>query len=383
MRTDRILQLMNARRREMLEALEALVKCESPSSDKAAVDRCLDRIARRAEALGACIRRHRVAEFGDHLQADFQFPAAGRRAGRLLVLGHADTVWNLGTLNRMPFRVKRGRVYGPGVFDMKSGIVSALFAIQALRDLHVPLRKQITLLAVSDEEVGSASSRPITERLARGCDAVLVPEPPAGPQGALKTARKGVGDYRLEVHGRAAHAGIDFAGGASATAELARQLVRIARFTRLSRGITVNIGVIGGGTRANVVAEQAWADVDVRIARLADSAYIQKQFATLRPFDTRTRLEITGGLNRPPMERTAAIGGLFQRARQLAQPLGLDLRESMSGGGSDGNFTAALGIPTLDGLGVTGEGAHATNENIVLAEFPKRAALLAHLLAAL
>ena len=380
MRTDAILQFMRKRRRDMLATLRDLVEHESPSSDKAAVDCCLDVVARRAEALGGRTRRHRAAEFGAPLEAEFSFQEGGRGAGRLLVLGHADTVWELGTLRRMPFRVKDGKLYGPGVFDMKSGLTCVLYAIRAIRELKLPVRKQITLLVVSDEEVGSNCSRPITERLARGCDAVLVPEPPSGPQGALKTARKGVGEYRVTVHGRAAHAGLDFASGASATAELARQLVRIARFTRLRKGITVNIGVIGGGTRSNVVAEQAWAEIDVRIPRLSHQQYIEKQFSGLRPVDTRTRLEITGGLNRPPMERSTAIAGLFRKARELARPLGVDLRESMVGGGSDGNFTAALGIPTLDGLGVTGHGAHAADEHIVLEQLPVRAALLAHLL---
>jgi glutamate carboxypeptidase len=231
--------------------------------------------------------------------------------------------------------------------------------------------------------VGSRSSRPVTEKLARGSDAVLVVEPASGLRGALKTARKGVGEYRLVVHGRAAHAGVDFSKGASATVELARQLLRIARFTRLRRGITVNVGVIGGGTRSNVVAERAWAHIDVRLVRLADEQYLKKQFASLRPFDHNTRLEVSGGLNRPPMERSRAGAALFRRARELARPLGLNLEESMTGGGSDGNFTAALGVPTLDGLGAVGEGAHASHESILLEEFPKRAALLAHLLASL
>ncbi len=368
----------------MLATLRQMVERESPSSDKAAVDRCLALVAGEAERLGARLARHRSAEFGDHLQADFDFPDGGRRpAGRLLVLGHADTVWDLGTLRRMPFRVKDGHAYGPGVLDMKSGVTGALFAIAALRELRAPVRKRVTLLLTTDEEVGSHSSRPITEKLARGCEAVLVVEPASGLRGALKTARKGVGEYRLVAHGRAAHAGVDPTGGVSATAELARQLVRIVRFSRPRRGITVNVGVIGGGTRSNVIAERAWAHIDVRVVRLADEQYLKRQFASLRPFDKNTRLELSGGLNRPPMERTPAIAALFRRARELARPLGMELEESMTGGGSDGNFTAALGVPTLDGLGGVGQGAHALHENIVLEEFPKRAALLAHLLATL
>lgn len=375
---------MEERREQMLDTLRHLVELESPSTDKAATDRAGQFVAGQAERMGARVTRHRSADFGDHLQADFEFPDGGRRpSGRLLVLGHLDTVWALGTLTKMPFRVKNGRAYGPGVFDMKGGVAAAFFAVAALRELRVPVRKRVTLYFVTDEEVGSVSSRPVTEKLARGCDAVLVAEPSAGAHGALKTARKGVAAYRLEVHGRAAHAGLDFTSGVSATVELARQVTRIAHFTRLKRGITVNIGVIGGGTRDNVVPERAWADIDARIVRLADQAYIEKQFASLRPFDRRTRLDLTGGLNRPPLERTAAVAALFRHARKLAGPLGIDLRETAVGGGSDGNFTAALGIPTLDGLGAVGDGAHAAHEHIVVEQLPRRAALLAHLLATL
>ena len=384
MPTDPILQFIRKHRREMLGTLRQMVECESPSLNKAAVDRSTAFVAGQLEPLGARLTRHSSADFGDHLQADFDFPDGGRRpARRLLVLGHTDTVWELGTLRRMPFRVRGGRAYGPGILDMKSGITGALFALAALRHLRVPMRKRVTLLLTSDEEVGSRSSRPIIEKLARRCDAALVVEPGSGPRGALKTARKGVGEYRLVVHGRATHAGLNLAGGASATVEMARQLVRVARFSRPRRGITVNVGVIGGGTRSNVVAERAWARIDVRIARLADQRYLEKQFSSLRPFNTKTRLEVEGGLNRPPMERTAAIAQLFRRARQLARPLGMELEESSVGGGSDGNFTAALGVPTLDGLGGVGQGAHALDENIVVEELPRRAALLAHLLAAL
>ncbi len=379
----------------MLETLRRMVELESPSSDKAAVNRCLDFVAGEAERLGGRLTRHRNAEFGDHLQADFDFPAAGRRpaaagafappaaAGRLLVLGHADTVWDVGMLARMPFRVENGRAFGPGILDMKGGVTGALYAIAALRALDVPVRKRVTMLLTADEEVGSHSSRTTVERLARSSDAVLVVEPGTGLRGALKTARKGVGEYRLVVEGRSAHAGVDFGHGVSATNELARQVLKIAGFTRLRRGITVNVGVIGGGTRSNVVAERAWAHIDVRVVRLADEKYLKKQFGSLRSFDKNTKLEIIGGLNRPPMERTAEIAALFRRARELGRVLGLELEESSTGGGSDGNFTAALGVPTLDGLGAVGQGAHALDESILLDELPRRSALLAHLLAAL
>ena len=384
MPTDPILQFMNERRGEMLALLRRLVEQESPTSNKAAVDACLDLIGGEVERLGGRVKRHRARQFGDHLEAGFDFGAGrGRGRGRLLVLGHADTVWELGTLARMPFRVKDGRAYGPGTLDMKAGITAAVFALRALHELGLRPRNRVALLLNSDEEVGSPSSRAITERLARGAKAVLVVEPGAGPRGALKTARKGVGQYRVEVHGQAAHAGVDFTKGASAIVEMGRQIARIAGFTRLKRGITVNPGVIGGGTRSNVIAGHAWAEVDVRIARLADAGYIERRFWSLRPFGRRTRVEVAGGLNRPPMERTPAIAALFRGARDIGKSLGLELEESSTGGGSDGNFTAALGVPTLDGLGGVGEGAHAAHEHILLEPFPARAALLAHLLLSL
>ncbi len=375
---DPILEFLREQRREMLETLGRMVELESPSTDKRAVDRAVDYVAEEAETLGARLTRHRSGDYGDHLQADFAPRNSGR--GRLLLLGHLDTVWSLGTLSRMPFRIARGRAWGPGVLDMKSGVTGALFALRAVRELKLELPGKVTLLLNSDEEVGSASSRPITERLAKSSDTVLVLEPGTGLHGALKTARKGVGEFQVRACGRAAHAGVDFEKGVSAIVELARQIQRISGFTRLKRGITVNVGVIGGGTRTNVVAEEAWARVDIRIPRLANWGYLEKQFRSLKPFHPQARVEVTGELNRPPMERTRAIVALFRRARELGKPLGLDLQESSTGGGSDGNFTAALGIPTLDGLGGVGEGAHAVNESILLSQFPLRTALLARLI---
>lgn len=363
----------------MLTTLRQCVELESPSTDKVAVNRFASFLARRFAAAGGRVLLHRNTDSGDHLQADFDLGGRGRAARRLLVLGHMDTVWPVGTLRRMPFRVRGGRVGGPGVFDMKSGIVQTLYALRALRELGLGAGTQVTVLLVSDEEIGSGTSRALTEKLAKKCDAVLVAEPAAGRQGALKTARKGCGVYRLEVRGKAAHAGLDFTSGVNAIVELSRQVAKVARFTRLRRGITVNVGTIGGGTRENVVPAEAWAEVDVRIARLADSAYIDRQFAALRPFDRRARLQVRGWIDRPPLERTAAVA-LFNCARELAWPLGIDLRETSVGGGSDGNFTAALGIPTLDGLGGVGDGAHASHEHIIVDELPRRAALLAHLI---
>jgi glutamate carboxypeptidase len=235
----------------------------------------------------------------------------------------------------------------------------------------------------SDEEVGSESSRPLTEKNARASVAVLVLEPGTGPDGKLKTARKGVGDFTITVHGKAAHAGLDFAAGASAILELARQLERIAGFTQMERGITVNPGVIAGGTRSNVIAAEARAEVDMRVLKLKDAAGLERRFRSLKPVDKRCSLEISGGLNRPPMERTAGVAGLFRLARKLAQELGVDLEESLSGGGSDGNFTGALGVPTLDGLGAVGEGAHALHESILVDRIADRTALLGKLVASI
>lgn len=359
---DPILAAVKEQRSAMLATLERLVTIESPSTVKAAVDRCSAVAAEEFEKLGGRVVFHRSREFGDHLQADF-----GPRGRGILLLGHLDTVWEIGTLERMPFRIAKGRAWGPGVLDMKSGVVSMMFALRGA------LPKHVTVLLVSDEEVGSPSSRHITERIARGRDAVLVLEPATGLHGALKTARKGVGVFHINVKGRAAHAGVDFEKGVSAVNKLADHIKEIAGFTRLKRGLTVNVGVIGGGTRSNVVAEEAWAEVDVRIARKSDWPAIEHKFHALGA-------QVTGGLNRPPMERTAAIAALFRKAQRLGRDLGLNLEESMTGGGSDGNFTAALGIPTLDGLGAVGEGAHAVNESIMLEQFPVRTALLAKLL---
>ena len=283
----------------------------------------------------------------------------------------------------MPFRMAKGRAYGPGSFDMKAGIVQAIYAIKALQELDGRLPRAITVLLVADEEIGSRSSRPITEALAKKSAAVLVLEPSQGPKGALKTSRKGVGAYHVRVEGREAHSGLDSDKGASAVLELARQLLVIEKFTDHKRGITVNPGVIRGGTRTNVVAGEATAEVDARVRQSKDIAYLDKKFRSLKPFDQRCRVEITGGIGRPPMERSKKGMALFTLARRLAKELGWELEEASVGGGSDGNFTAALGIPTLDGLGAVGEGAHARHESVVIAEMPRRAALLARLIEAI
>jgi len=371
------LRHFEARKDEIIQTVRQLVEIESPSDNKPAVDRIAAMLAGRFEKLGGHAKLHRTPNFGDHLQVDFE----GKRGKPVLLLGHYDTVYPLGTLNTMPCRIADGRLWGPGALDMKSGIASMLHAIEALRLWNEDtLPRPVTVLLVSDEEVGSDTSRHITENLARKSAAVLVLEPSYGLQGAVKTARKGVAEYVLKVKGKAAHSGLDFEKGVSAILELARQIPVISKFTDLKRGLTVNVGLISGGTRVNVIPAEASATVDVRIARLKDHAGVDRKLRSLKPLNRKCALEVKGGLNRPPMERTPGVAALFDKALKIAKPLGWKLQEAAVGGGSDGNFTAGLGIPTLDGLGGVGEGAHATNESILISELPRRTALLAELI---
>jgi len=374
------------RQKGMLQHLEALVTLESPSEDKAAVDRASHLVAGWFEELGGKFRLHRQKTFGDLLEVRFgakrrrpSVLADGRRKP-ILLLGHLDTVWPMGTLVKMPFRVAKGKVFGPGVYDMKAGVVMALHALAMLRERQAWTTPVVVLL-VSDEEIGSPVSRAVTEKIARECSAVFVLEPAQGLRGAYKTARKGVGNYSVHVSGVAAHSGVDFEKGHSAVLELARQIEKISRFTDLKTGLTVNPGTICGGTRTNVIAAEARAEVDVRIARMHDAARVEKLFRGLRVTDRACTLTITGGMNRPPMERSSGTVALFQQAKGFALAMGFGLEEASTGGGSDGNFTAALGIPTLDGMGAVGEGAHAAHESIALSELAKRTALLAAMIA--
>lgn len=362
----------------MLDLLRCMVEIESPSDDKGAVDKLGKFLAGEFEHLGGKTTVHPQPAYGDHLQAEF----SGDAGKPVLLLGHLDTVWPLGTIKTMPFRVEDARAFGPGIYDMKAGIAMMLFALRALHSAGASHRP-VTILLDTDEEIGSPTGRPLVEAVARECEAVLVLEPSQGPQGHLKTARKGVGDYTVRVRGRASHAGVDFEKGHSAIVELSRQILEVAKFTDLDRGITVNPGVIQGGTRTNVVAAEAWAEVDIRIARAADARELEQKFAALRPVDPNCSLEVSGGLNRPPMERTEGTARLFRLAQEHAAALGMPLDEASTGGGSDGNFTSALGLPTLDGLGAVGEGAHAANESVVISELPRRTALLACLLQSL
>jgi glutamate carboxypeptidase len=368
---------------EMLSLLRKMVEIESPSDDKAAVDRMGAFLADAFERLGGQVTFYPQEAAGNHLKVDFPGGGSDRADGKpVLLLGHFDTVWPMGTLAKMPFQMKDGRAFGPGVYDMKAGIAMMMFALRALKESGAAHRP-VTILLDTDEEVGSTTGRPIVEATAKDCEAVLVLEPSQGPQGHLKTSRKGVGDMTIRVRGRASHSGVDFEKGRSAVVELARQLLEIVKFTDLTRGITVNPGVIQGGTRSNVIAAEAWAEVDLRIARIADAAELEKKFAALKPFDPDCTIELSGGINRPPMERTEGTVRLFGMAQGIAQSIGWKLEESSTGGGSDGNFTSALGIPTLDGLGALGEGAHASNESVVIQELPQRTALLAGLIQSL
>ncbi len=277
----------------------------------------------------------------------------------------------------MPCRVNDGRLWGPGALDMKAGVAMAFTAIEMLSEAGL-IDREIVLLLTGDEEVGSPASKPIIERLAAGCAAVYVLEP--AQQLAYKTARKGTGNWRIEVKGVAAHAGVAFEKGANAIRELARVIETVSGWTDLQRGLTVSVGVIGGGTKNNVIPAHAWAEVDVRIARMADGPRIDRKFAALKPVDKNCTLSVSGGINRPPMVRTRSTVRLYRQARALAVELGFVLGEASTGGASDGNFTSALGIPTLDGMGAVGEGAHARHESIVLEHLAPRTALLAGML---
>ena len=377
---DPILQHTSKRLPAIIDWIGNLVRIESPTHDKASVDRAVEFVADSLAPV-AKVKLHRQTKFGHHLRAEFKLPGRAK-SGQVLGLGHLDTVWPVGALARMPFKRSKGRLWGPGVFDMKSGVAFFVFAAEALRELDVPCPNKFVLQLNSDEEVGSPTSRPFTDREARRGKAVLVAEPAWGLDGRAKTARKGGGTFTLRVKGQPAHAGLDFAAGASAVLELSRQLLKVSEWTDIEKGITVNAGLVQGGTASNVVPEEAWAEVDVRIPRPSDASRLERKFRNLKPHDRRTVLTVEGGLRRPPLVRSRGVARLYNLARKLAAELGAELGEARVGGGSDGNFTAALGIPTLDGLGGVGEGAHALNESILIDRIADRTALLAKLIAA-
>jgi len=364
--------------------LDALVRClrraveiESPSQNKAAVDRIADFFAKEFKKRGAKVQLLNHATAGSAVVAEFWKGAGGTKP--ILLLGHLDTVWEIGTLAGMPFQIRKGRAYGPGIYDMKSGIVCGLWAVQALTALRITPPGPIHFFLNADEEVSSTAFREELLAEARRARAVLVLEP-AAAQGALKTSRKGVGEFQITVRGRSAHAGINPSAGVNAISELAQQILRIEQLASPRRGLTVNVDVIHGGTRVNVIPELAMARVDVRVPTARDREKIEKKMRALSPIHPEAKLEITGGVNRPPLERKMA-STLFRKACELGHQMGLELKEAATGGGSDGNFTAALGIPTLDGLGGTGDGAHARHEHVILDELPQRVALLAALMA--
>jgi glutamate carboxypeptidase len=362
----------------MLASLRRLVLAESPSLEKAVADRCCSLLATEWSKRGARIERLAQKHRGDHLRITW-WPEKSRPVGQLLVLGHYDTVYSSGTLRKMPFRITAGKAYGPGTFDMKGGLVQALFAFHALKLSGAPLHKRLLFLWTSDEEIGSESAQRFIETEARRSDAVFVLEPSLGPKGLLKTARKGVGEAEIIVHGRASHAGLAPEEGVNAVHELARQISRIEHWNDLRRGVTVNADIIEGGTRTNVIPERARAVLDLRALRTSDIRLIENRLHALRPILRGARLEVRGGFTRAPLERKSSTA-LFARARLLAGQMGLTLGECTAGGGSDGNLTAALGIPTLDGLGAVGDGAHSAHEHILVNTMPVRAALLAALL---
>ncbi len=356
----------------LLEFIEALVAIESPSDDRDAVNRCGAELASRLEAIGGAVTRVASTTTGDHIRAGF---GSGER--QILLLGHFDTVWPVGQLARMPLKRDGNRLHGPGIFDMKAGIGLAALATRAAMDQGLDAR--IVMLWTTDEEIGSGTSRALIEAEAGKSEAVLVFEPSL-PGGALKTSRKGVGQFDIVARGVSAHAGLDPGKGVSAVRELARQILALDDLQDPANGVTVTAGIISGGTRVNEVPDQARATIDARANTRADAARIEKVMKALTPQIPGARLEITGGFERPPLERTAAVVKLFEVAKRVAAEIGIDLKEGAAGGGSDGNFTAALGVPTLDGFGAIGDGAHALHEHVEIDTLAPRAATIAGVL---
>ena len=361
----------------LVQVLTALVRLESPTTDPVAVDRCGERLADHLREMEATVERIPSPTSGEHLRATF---GSGPPARQVMLLGHYDTVWPVGQIERMPVREADGRLYGPGVFDMKAGIVIGMLAVRALAAAGRLAGVRVVMLLTADEERGSRSSRGLVEEEARRSGAVFVLEP-ALPGGAVKTGRKGCGEFELRVRGIAAHAGIDPTRGASAIDELAAQIEAVGALRDHARGVTLNVGVIEGGGRPNVVAEHARAVIDARARTMEDARRLEQSMQKLRPALDGTTLQVSGGFSRPPFERTPQVARLYECARAVAAELGRDLGEGTTGGGSDGNFTGALGVPTLDGLGAVGDGAHALDEHVVTADLTWRAALLAGLIA--
>ena len=365
---------------EMLDFARWLVEQESMSRDAKATARIAENFGDKLSEMGAAVELLADPKFGASVLARFDF-TGGQAADdkQLMIVGHLDTVWPAGTLAARPFRVEDGRAYGPGLFDMKAGVTIATFALRAIKALGRRTPRRIAMLMTCDEETGSHFSRPFIEDEARGSRAALVLEPPI-PGGAVKTARKGVGEFELVVRGKPAHAGNDPRAGVSAITEMAHQVLAINNLIDYPRGTTLNVGVVHGGVLSNVIAAEARAAVDMRFTEMEEGHRIEQAMRQLKPVLDGARLEVRGGINRPPLRRTPEIAALFAQARELATEVGYDLTEGAVGGGSDGNFIAALGVPVLDGLGVDGAGAHAEHEHILIDDMVRRATLLARLI---
>lgn len=361
---------------QMVQWLMDLINTDSPSDNKPALDRLARRLGDRFGSYGAAVELVPNPEAGDHLLARFSGP--GARGKPLLLLGHLDTVWGMGEAGRRPARLEDGKIFGPASFDMRGGTTLMLALAHYLSSCHGRLKRPLTILLDSDEEVGTRTARALIEEEARDCRAVLVLEP-CLPGGVVKTARKGVGTFSISASGVAAHAGVDYQKGVSAIQELAYQVLELYQLNNLDLGTTVNPGVIRGGSRSNVIADQAELEVDVRVATKAEGERITGCIHGLEPRVKGSRLTVRGNMNRPPLERNRQVIQLYRQARQLAGELGIDLQEGSTGGGSDGCFTAALGVPTLDGLGPDGAGPHALHEHVLVENLVPRAALLTHL----
>jgi glutamate carboxypeptidase len=370
-----ILDSARARHDHTMGTLKRLVELESPSSDKDAVDRLIDYLEEQVQVRGGKSERLPQETFGDLLVS--RFGSGDSRP--LLVMTHVDTVWPVGTIDRLPWRIESGKAYGPGIFDMKASVAMMFTALDIISDLNLAHRPVVWVIN-TDEEVGSPVSRPVLEQLARESELVLCLEPPVPPNGALKTERKGVGMFTMTVEGRASHAGADHEAGISAIEEMARQIQWLHSLTDYEAGTTVNVGVVNGGTKRNVVAAHAEALIDLRVTSLAEADRIVPLILGAESKVNGTQVTVEGELNRPPMERTEAIAAAFNRAREIGKTVGLDLEEASTGGGSDGNFTAAAGVPTLDGLGCNGSGGHADDEHIDVDRIDQRSALIAALL---
>jgi glutamate carboxypeptidase len=372
-----------ARRHELLALTSALVETESPSGDKDGSSAVVSLLAGAAGTIGSVNSVERIAsdEFGEHVRIR-AFGGSDEGAAPIMILGHTDTVHPRGSIKERPWRTEGNRIYGPGIFDMKANCALALEALRACEATGICPQSPIVILLTCDEETGSPGGRGLVEAEAKNARAVLVLEPPAS-SGRVKTARKGTGMFTIEVQGRASHAGLDPEKGVSAVLELAKQTISLHELNNLAAGSTVNVTVVGGGTHSNVVPAEARAEVDLRFSTIVEGQRIENIIRNLKPFDERAKLVVTGGINRPPLERTEKVLALYEQARGIASMLDFDLGEASVGGASDGNFVGALGVAVLDGLGIEGDGAHAAHEHIVIDDIPVRGALLAGLIASL